>query len=417
MNKKILFLLIFLFLFTGVVHAEKCTIISGTGSNIGDEIACGDEHFYVIDNDGTDIKMLAKYNLYVGEDIYLEVTTSLNECSSLVTSKNGYTISNSLVSSNVVECLYSISTTSTEIKQETYAIGAHGTVSGEPEYPEMGITRFHVLYTNFINLGTNYADGFADGELNPDSSYSSNVISYLNDYKSLLNNTGVDIKNIDLITVSEINDLVKKITNEELPLSEWYAKDWESTYLGGDSYVYKVGSIKDQLPQGYEWIYSTTYWTRTVTPDSSHYVYFVDTLGDLCSAFECIKAVGAGIRPVVTISAEDIDYKIETKTDGNGTVVSEKIRAYGGEVIKFTITPNKGYVLSMIKVTDANGNVVTFTDYTFTMPNADVLIEATFVPDNPKTGKFISYIVLVLLMLIGTLLYIISQKRLFNRIK
>lgn len=46
------------------VNYQSCVAVEGT--NIGDIITCGGEEFYVISNDGTNIKMLAKYNLYVG---------------------------------------------------------------------------------------------------------------------------------------------------------------------------------------------------------------------------------------------------------------------------------------------------------------------------------------------------------------
>ena len=50
--------------------AKKYTIVNDANSNgtadIGDEIAVGEEHFYVISNDGTNINALAKYNLNVG---------------------------------------------------------------------------------------------------------------------------------------------------------------------------------------------------------------------------------------------------------------------------------------------------------------------------------------------------------------
>ena len=42
------------------------------GKNVGDEIACGTEHFYVIDNDSKSIRMLSKYNLNIGVTIYKE---------------------------------------------------------------------------------------------------------------------------------------------------------------------------------------------------------------------------------------------------------------------------------------------------------------------------------------------------------
>ena len=48
---------------------ESCTIVSGNGTDIGSEIACGTEHFYVIDSNDTSVRMLAKYNLLVEETI------------------------------------------------------------------------------------------------------------------------------------------------------------------------------------------------------------------------------------------------------------------------------------------------------------------------------------------------------------
>ena len=84
-------------------------------------------------------------------------------------------------------------------------------------------------------------------------------------------------------------------------------------------------------------------------------------------------------------------HKISTKvTNGKG-----KIEVIGeqkvGEPVTFKVTPEKGYVLSKVLVTDANGKTVVFTNNVFTMPNADVTIEAIFVkesiiPINPDTG-------------------------------
>ena len=50
-------------------YQPSCQVIKGDGSNVGDEISCAGEEFYVISNDGTTILMLAKYNLYVGNEI------------------------------------------------------------------------------------------------------------------------------------------------------------------------------------------------------------------------------------------------------------------------------------------------------------------------------------------------------------
>lgn len=47
---------------------NACEVTSGTGKSVGDIIECGTEEFYVISNDGTNIKMLAKNELAINDD-------------------------------------------------------------------------------------------------------------------------------------------------------------------------------------------------------------------------------------------------------------------------------------------------------------------------------------------------------------
>ncbi len=101
--------------------------------------------------------------------------------------------------------------------------------------------------------------------------------------------------------------------------------------------------------------------------------------------------------------------KIDTNIIGKGTINVNKTDSAGNKVV-FQITPEEGYVLSVVKVTDSNGNIITFTDYTFTMPNADVTIEAIFVPDNPKTSDIFA-IVCTVFVISGILLTYLNQKR------
>ena len=53
---------------TPSTSSKVWSAVTGDGTNVGDEIAIGDEHFYVISNDGTTINALAKYNLNVGDN-------------------------------------------------------------------------------------------------------------------------------------------------------------------------------------------------------------------------------------------------------------------------------------------------------------------------------------------------------------
>ncbi len=103
-------------------------------------------------------------------------------------------------------------------------------------------------------------------------------------------------------------------------------------------------------------------------------------------------------------------YKVETKTDGNGSIDYKRYADGNNEYVEFTVTPKEGYVLGEVKVTDANGNIVKFTDYKFSMPNADVLIEATFVPVNPNTNSFVPTI-FIIAILSGLLIFLFESKK------
>jgi hypothetical protein len=49
-------------------------LVSGDGTQVGDELKIGEEHFYVVSNDGTNAVLFAKYNLEVGK-IYTKEPT------------------------------------------------------------------------------------------------------------------------------------------------------------------------------------------------------------------------------------------------------------------------------------------------------------------------------------------------------
>ena len=83
-------------------------------------------------------------------------------------------------------------------------------------------------------------------------------------------------------------------------------------------------------------------------------------------------------------SSSDTDsYNITTKTDKNGTVEVRSKAREGTEVL-VTVSPNKGYKLDEITVTDKRGRDIKVKEtnredrYKFTMPARDVTVEATF---------------------------------------
>ena len=81
----------------------------------------------------------------------------------------------------------------------------------------------------------------------------------------------------------------------------------------------------------------------------------------------------------VTVSATftPIDYSVSVPATSNGTVTADKQTAHIGDTVTLTIAPLGGYKLDSISATGATISG-TGTTRTFTMPAADVVIEATF---------------------------------------
>lgn len=104
-----------------------------------------------------------------------------------------------------------------------------------------------------------------------------------------------------------------------------------------------------------------------------------------------------------------IPLNISTKVEGKGKI--EVVNsARNGEEVTFKITPEEGYVLGVVKVTDSDGNVLTFTSNTFTMPSSNVTIEATFVLENPNTAD-IKIILLSIVLIVGSVIGFINFKK------
>ena len=89
-------------------------------------------------------------------------------------------------------------------------------------------------------------------------------------------------------------------------------------------------------------------------------------------------------------------YAISTPSKvSNGTIKVSPTRASKGTTVTITVTPDEGYELAKLTVTDKDGDTVKLTDkgngkYTFTMPASAVEVEVSFQeivvePDNPFT--------------------------------
>lgn len=86
-------------------------------------------------------------------------------------------------------------------------------------------------------------------------------------------------------------------------------------------------------------------------------------------------------------------YSITVDSAKNGTVTADAKTAAKGADVTLTVTPNKGYTLETLTVTDGSGKEVKLTEkngkYTFTMPASKVTVKATFMEDNSMLNFFV----------------------------
>ncbi len=73
-------------------------------------------------------------------------------------------------------------------------------------------------------------------------------------------------------------------------------------------------------------------------------------------------------------------------------MTSNRTNASNGSTVTLTVTPDSGYVLDTLTVTDSRGNEIKLTaqsggKYTFTMPGRAVTVKASFVPLPDDTKK------------------------------
>ena len=78
------------------------------------------------------------------------------------------------------------------------------------------------------------------------------------------------------------------------------------------------------------------------------------------------------------------NYRIDISAAEGGTVTADPAAAKAGATVTLTATPDEGYAVGTITVTDRFGDAVKVTEnadgtYTFTMPNGQVTVKATFV--------------------------------------
>ena len=96
---------------------------------------------------------------------------------------------------------------------------------------------------------------------------------------------------------------------------------------------------------------------------------------------------GSSTTPTNTVSAS---------TASNGKVALNKNTAKKGDTVTVTVTPDAGYKLDKLTITDAKGNTIDVTNlsngkFSFVMPEGKVTVTPTFVADNGNQTESKSY--------------------------
>ena len=153
--KKIVFVMICFLCLPFMVNAkEYCKVVSGNGKDIGSEIACGSEHFYVVNSNQDEVKMLAKYNLDVGISVHKEkidkeandTRTDEEYCNALAIEKGGQ------AGASVAEgyCFYFTYSDFSNVKQREDAKSAHVDENGEYLFPQIGNVYPSLIYASYF---------------------------------------------------------------------------------------------------------------------------------------------------------------------------------------------------------------------------------------------------------------------------
>ena len=104
---------------------------------------------------------------------------------------------------------------------------------------------------------------------------------------------------------------------------------------------------------------------------------------------------GGGSGSGGSSGSSNISHTIDVPEDTeHGTVTVSPEKAKSGQTVTITAKPDEGYQVGKVTVTDESGSTIKVTNkgdgvYTFTMPNSDVEVKVTFVPEGQWTNPFV----------------------------
>ena len=124
--------------------------------------------------------------------------------------------------------------------------------------------------------------------------------------------------------------------------------------------------------------------TATLPNETKTYTFTASYAGDDNHAKASNTCQVSVTRHTSSSSSSNPTYSVTTpsKSENGGVAVSSK-NARKGDTVTVTVTPDAGYQLDKLTVTDKNGNVLKLTDkgngkYSFTMPDGKVEVKAVF---------------------------------------
>lgn len=193
---------------------NKVEIISGTGSNIGDEIKIANEHFYVISTYGNYTTLISKYNLEVGNECEVDLSYDKVSC---VEIHNPSGI------------------------QNTKAKGALIDERFENVTEDYGAITFSSDNYWEIYYGSNYPRYVYDEQ--------SDIQPHLSNYAIYLSNTGLTVLDARLISIEELIEFGCDVSSESCHASP-YPWLYLTTYWTGSAAnssalytIYNVGYV------------------------------------------------------------------------------------------------------------------------------------------------------------------------------
>ena len=238
--------------------AYKLNIIKlkGDSSNkfeIGDKFCLGSECFYTIDDDGTTITALAKYNLLVGYTLKKE---------------DGY---------NDNSPLYEIDENQEGYGLQSYRALGYSYQLGDNE--RIGLVAFskkadgseNIYWWQNGDVASEYTNKYP-------FVYDSNatIYGYVNDYKTKLNDMGYNVKDATLLSKEQAVD------------------------LGCDN---TSSNFSNRCLNAPSWVYTSSYWLGTAYQS---YPYMIQSNSYIAYLYSASSIFGAGVRPVIKINKSDI---------------------------------------------------------------------------------------------------------------